>query len=188
MNVFLSRLVYQVPSKLQQSFSFWNMGRSKLESCPLPSIDRSSNMKTVCSVSFRPVTSQNGRLKTVGKSHGKVKEISSLRGKFLEVHSQTGSHSWASSNSISNLQRQRSSSDRWLHAAPERDLDSILSLHSSLYNFEERRETVWWSYSVPFFPNKRALLEIQVLKAFLYFLPFLYQEEAHVGFLGGKRH
>ncbi|KAG2371481.1 Protein TIC 100 [Vigna angularis] len=137
-----SSLISTVPSKLQQSFSFWNMGRSKLESGPLPSIDRSSNMKTVCSVSFRPVTSQKGRLKTLGKTHGKVKEISSLRGKFLEVHSQTGSHSWASSNSISNLQRRRSSSDRWLHAAPERDLDSILSLHSSLYNFEQRRETV----------------------------------------------
>jgi len=142
MNIFLSRLVYQVPSKLQQSFSFWNMGRSKLESGPLPNIDRSSNMKTVCSVSFRPVISQKGSLKTVGKTRGKVKARSSLRGKFLEVQSQTRSHLLASANSRSNLRRPRSSSDMWLHAAPERDLDSILSLHSSLYNFEQRRETV----------------------------------------------
>ncbi|ESW22100.1 hypothetical protein PHAVU_005G127300 [Phaseolus vulgaris] len=132
-----SSLISTVPSKLQQSFSFWNMGRSKLESGPPPSIDR-SKMKTVCSVSFRSLTSQKGSLKTVGK----LKARSSLRGKILEVHSQTRSHLSSSANSISNLQRPRSSSDVWLHAAPERDLDSILSLHSSLYNFEQRREIV----------------------------------------------
>ncbi|KAG4981030.1 hypothetical protein AAZX31_12G171100 [Glycine max] len=131
-----SSLISAVPAKLQLSFSFWNKGRSKPESVPPPCTDRLSNMKTVDSVNFRPVTSQNGSLKAVGKTHGKVKTRSSLGGKFLGVHSQTRSHMLASANSRSNLKEPRVSSDMWLHAAPERDLDSILSLHSSLYYFE----------------------------------------------------
>ncbi|TKY48614.1 MORN motif [Spatholobus suberectus] len=137
-----SSLISAVPFKLQQSFSFWNKGRSKPESVPPPCIDCSSNMKTIDSVSFHPVTGQTGSLKAVGKTHGKVKARSSLGGKFLGVHSQTRSHLLASANSRSNLKGPRVSSDMWLHAAPERDLDSILSLHSSLYNFKEHRETI----------------------------------------------
>ncbi|CAJ1955801.1 unnamed protein product [Sphenostylis stenocarpa] len=136
-----SSLISAVPSKLQQSFSFLNKRRSKPESAPLTNIDRGSNMK-VHSISFRPLTSQKGGFKAVGKTHGKVKATSSVRGKFLEVHSQTRSHLLASANSRSSLKGPRGSSDMWLHAAPERDLDSILSLHSSLYNFEQRRDSV----------------------------------------------
>ena len=173
MNIFLCCLVYQIPSKLQLSFSFWNKGRSKPKPVPPPCIDSLSNMKTVDSVNFRPVTSQNGSLKAVGKTHGKVKTRSSFGGKFLGVHSQTRSHLLASANSSSNLKEPRVSSDMWLHAAPERDLDSILSLHSSLYYFEQHREIIWWSCTVHFFPNKRGSLEIQVLRAVLLLLPFL---------------
>ncbi|KAK7324886.1 hypothetical protein VNO77_28792 [Canavalia gladiata] len=137
-------LISAVPSKLQLSFSFWNKGGSKLESVPPPCIDRFSNVKTVDSVSFRPLTGQKGSLKAVGRTHGKIKARSYLGGKFLGVHSlsRCRSHFLASANSRSNLKEPRVSSDMWLHAAPERDLDSILSLHSSLYNFEEHRETV----------------------------------------------
>ncbi|RDX60764.1 Protein TIC 100, partial [Mucuna pruriens] len=132
-----SSLISAVPSKLQQSFSFWNKGRSKSESVPPPCIDRLGKMKTVDSVSFRPVTGQKGRLKAVGITHGKVKAKSSLAGKFLRVPFQTRSYLLASANSRSNLKEPRVNCDMWLHAAPGRDLDSILSLHSSLYNFEQ---------------------------------------------------
>ncbi|KAK7402078.1 hypothetical protein VNO78_14057 [Psophocarpus tetragonolobus] len=135
-------LISAVPFKLQQSFSFWNKGRSKVESVPPPCIDRFCNMKTVDSVSFQPVTGL-GSLKAVGKTHGKVKARSSLGGKFLGVHSQTRSHLLASENSKSSLKESRVSRAMWLHAAPERDLDRILSLHSPLYNFEQHREIVW---------------------------------------------
>ncbi|XP_027341047.1 protein TIC 100 [Abrus precatorius] len=139
-----SSLISAVPSKLQQSFSFWNMGGSKQESVPTPCIAHFRNVKTADSVTFRPVTGQKGRLKTVGKTHGKVKARSSLDGKFLGVCSlsQTRSRLLVSANSRSNLKESRVGSDMWLHAAPERDLDCILSLHSSLYNFEEHRATV----------------------------------------------
>ncbi|KAK7272204.1 hypothetical protein RJT34_28668 [Clitoria ternatea] len=136
-------LISAVPSKLQQSFLFWNRGRSKLESVPPPCIDYFRNMKTVDLVSFRRVTCQMGGLKAVG-THGKAKARSSLHGKFLEVRSlsQTRLRLLDSANSKCYLKEPRGGSDMWLHAAPESDLDSILSLHSSLYNFEEHRENI----------------------------------------------
>nr|KYP51840.1 hypothetical protein KK1_026365 [Cajanus cajan] len=139
-----SSLISAVPSKLQQSFSFWNKGRSKPASVPSPCIDHYSNVKTVDSISFPLVIGQKGSLKAVGKTYGKVKARSSLGGRFLAVRllSKTRSHLLASANYRSNLKEPRVSSDMWLHAAPERDLDSILSLHSSLYNFEQHRESV----------------------------------------------
>lgn len=133
----------QVPSKLQQSFLFWNKGGSKPELVSAQRIDRSRDVKTVDSVRFPPVISQKGRLKAVGKTHEKVKARSYLGGKFIEVSAmpQTRSRYMASASSKSNLKERRVSGDAWLHAAPERDLDRILSLHSLMYNFEQHRET-----------------------------------------------
>lgn len=123
-------LACQVPSKLQQSFSFWNKGRSKPELVCSRHTDGFSNVKTVESVSFRPVIGLKGRLKAVGITHGRVSVRSCSGG------NQTRSCSLASADSHNNLKGPRVSGDLWLHGAPERDLDSILSMHSSMYNFE----------------------------------------------------
>ena len=137
-------LAYQVPCKLQQSFSFWSKGRSKPELVPPLRNDHINNVKKVDSVSFRPVIGQKGSLKAVGRAHWRVTARSCSGGKFLEVRtlSNTRSRLLASANSKSNLKEPRASGVMWLHVAPERDLDSILSLHSSMYNFEEHRGTV----------------------------------------------
>ncbi|XP_061345393.1 protein TIC 100 [Gastrolobium bilobum] len=129
-----SSLIYAVPNKLQQSFSFWNKGGQKPELVPPLCVDRVSNVKSVDSVSFRPLIGLKGSLKAVGKTQWRVKAISSL--------SQTRSRLLASPNSKSNLKEPGVSGDVWLHAAPERDLDSILSLHSSMYNYKEHRGTL----------------------------------------------
>ncbi|MED6210806.1 hypothetical protein PIB30_067637 [Stylosanthes scabra] len=135
-------LITAVPCKLQQSFSFWNKGRSKLEPKALHS-DCTSDLKTVDSVRFRQVTAQNVGLKAIGKAHRSVKAISSSGGKFSEAwSSKTRSHFLDSGNSKRNLMEPRDSSIMWLHEAPERDIDSILSLHSSICSFQDHRDTV----------------------------------------------
>lgn len=94
---------------------------------PAQRSDPISDVKTVDSVSFLRMIGQKGRLKAVGKTHEKIKASMS----------QTRSCFMVSANSRSGLKEQRVSGDVWLHATPERDLDSILSLHSisSMYNF-----------------------------------------------------
>lgn len=89
--------------------------------------------------------SQKGSLKAVGQTHEKVEARSYSGGKFLDVLtlSQNRSRFLASAKSRINLKAPRvRGGDVWLNVAPERDLDSILSLHSSIYNFEEHRETI----------------------------------------------
>ncbi|KAE9585798.1 hypothetical protein Lal_00010300 [Lupinus albus] len=138
-----SSLISVVPSKLLKSFSFWNKGGSKPELISPIYIDRFSKAKTVDSVSFRPLIGQKCSLKAVGQTHGKVNTRSYSGRKLLDVHrlSQSRSCFLASEKSKNNLKAPRVSSDMWLHAAPERDLDSILSLHSTIYDFEEHRKT-----------------------------------------------
>ncbi|KAL5081870.1 hypothetical protein RYX36_010291 [Vicia faba] len=135
-----SSLISAVPSKLQQSFTFWNKVGSKPGLIPpAQRTDRTSDVKTVSSVSFPPATGQKGRLKATGKTQEKAEARSYLGGKFLEVSamSQTRSCYMASASSKSISKEQRRSGDVWLHSAPERDLDSVLSLNSisSMNNF-----------------------------------------------------
>lgn len=143
---FIVYLAYQVPSKLQQSFTFWNKVGSKSGLVvPAQRIDRTSDVKTVASVSFPPLTGQKGRLKATGKTHEKVEARSYLGGKFLEVSSmsQTRSCYMASASSKSNSKEQRRNGGAWLHSAPKRDLDSVLSLNSisSVNNFYPNTQT-----------------------------------------------
>jgi hypothetical protein len=131
-------LACQVPSKLQQSFSFWNKVVSKPGSVPVQRIDRTSDVERVGSVSFPLVTSQKGRLKAAGKTREKVEARSYLGRKFLQASSMSHNRSCniASAISKSNSKERRMSGDTWLNAAPEMDLDNILSLHSvsSMYD------------------------------------------------------
>jgi hypothetical protein len=129
-------LAFQVPSKLQQSFPFWNKVGSKPGLVPAQHIDHISDVKTAGSVSFPPVIGQKGRLKAVGKAHEKVESRSYSGGRFLEASSMSQTRP-CYTTSKSNSKERRMSGNMWLHAAPERDLDNILSLHSasSMYNF-----------------------------------------------------
>ncbi|GAU35022.1 hypothetical protein TSUD_103450 [Trifolium subterraneum] len=133
-----SSLISAVPSKLQQSFSFWNKVVSKPGSVPVQRIDHISDVKRVGSVSFPCVTGQNCRLKAAGKTHEKVNARSYLGRKFHEASSMSHTRpcNMASASSKSNSKEWRMSGDVWLHAAPEMDLDNILSLHSvsSMYD------------------------------------------------------
>ncbi|KAI5412380.1 protein TIC 100 [Lathyrus oleraceus] len=137
-----SSLISAVPSKLQQSFTFWNKVGPKPALVPLQRIDRTSE---VASVSFPLVTGQKGRLNATGKTKEKVEARSYLGGKFLEVSSMSKTRScyMASASSKSNSKEQRRSGNAWLHSAPERDLDSILSLNSisSVNNFYPDTQT-----------------------------------------------
>lgn len=95
---------------------------------PTQRSDPITDVKTVDSVSFPPMIGQKCRLKAAAKTHEKVNASMS----------QTRSCSVFSKNLRSGeLKERRVSGDVWLHAAPERDLDNILSLHSisSMYNF-----------------------------------------------------
>lgn len=135
-------LACQVPSKLQQSFTFWNKVGPKPALVPPQRIDRTSE---VASVSFPLVTGQKGRLNATGKTKEKVEARSYLGGKFLEVSSMSKTQScyMASASSKSNSKEQRRSGNAWLHSAPERDLDMVLSLNSisSVNNFYPDTQT-----------------------------------------------
>ncbi|KAL2331960.1 hypothetical protein Fmac_019541 [Flemingia macrophylla] len=148
-----SSLISAVPSKVQQSFSFWSKGRSKPATVPPSCIDHFGSMKRVNSVSFPRLTNPKCGLKAVNKTHGKVNARSTLGGRFRAVRPlpQTRSNLLGSAKYRSNLKEPRVSCDMRLQAAPERDLDSILSLQSSLYNFENNIRRAFDDRICPFF-------------------------------------
>ncbi|KAI4322370.1 hypothetical protein L6164_022073 [Bauhinia variegata] len=133
-------LVSGVPPKLQNSFSLWKKGGSKPRSVPPIRLD---NVKIVDSVSFPTVIGLKGSLKALGQTHGKAKERSHLVGRSsgMRPFHQTRPRSLASGNSMNNLEGPRGRHDMWLHAAPESDLDNLLSLHTLVYKSEAQRET-----------------------------------------------
>ncbi|GLT61243.1 hypothetical protein SLA2020_339650 [Shorea laevis] len=100
-------------------------------------------LKTVDTVSFPPVFGSKGRLRA-GQTHGKVhiRSHSSRRLSQLRSLSQILSCSSASGDSETSLTEPRRRSSCWLHRAPERDSDSILSLHTPMHYLEPYRETI----------------------------------------------
>ncbi|KAF7805677.1 protein TIC 100 [Senna tora] len=130
-----SSLVSGVPFKLQNPFSLLKKDKSKSELVAPLRIDSFSDLKTV---HFRQVIGQKGSLKAVGQIQGRVKARSHSNGKSFQVCSLSRAQcrSLGSTNSKSILKEARTKGDIWLHAAPDRDLDSILSLHTPLYNLK----------------------------------------------------
>ncbi|CAK8535338.1 unnamed protein product [Lathyrus sativus] len=140
-----SSLISAVPSKLQQSFTFWNKVGSKPALVLPQRIDPTSEVKIFASVSFPLATGQKCRLNATGKAKGRVEARSYLGGKFLEVSSMSRTRScyMASASLKNNSKEQRRSGDAWLHSVPERDLDRVLSLNSisSVNNFYPNTQT-----------------------------------------------
>jgi hypothetical protein len=129
---------------LQQSFLSWKEARSMQRAAPPTCVEGpSGRLRTVDSVSFPPVFSSKGRLKA-GQTLGKVQVRSHSSGRLSQLRSLSRilSHSSASGNSKTSLAEPRSSSSCWLHRAPVRDSDRILSLQTPMHYLEPYRETI----------------------------------------------
>lgn len=131
-------MALQVPFKLQNPFTLFKKGKSKSELVPPSLIDGFSNMKRVDSVSFRPVISQKRSLKAVGQTQGRIKARIRSDGICFRVCSSSQTQCWSlhSANSKSNSKYPRMKGNMWLHAAPEKDVDSVLSLHTPMDNLK----------------------------------------------------
>ncbi|KAK4255203.1 hypothetical protein QN277_008228 [Acacia crassicarpa] len=133
-----SNIVSGVPFRMQSPFSLLKKGKSKSQSVPPLSIDGFSNVRTFDSVSFRPVIGQKRRLKAIGQTLGRINVKSHSDKKCFKVRSssRTQCHSLDSSGFRNKLEEPRTNSAMWLHTAPERDLDSVLSLHTPAHNLK----------------------------------------------------
>lgn len=119
-------LILQVPSRLQESFLSWKERRSPPQTTPSScNEDSSCDLHMIGSVSFFRLPPQNVSLRAARQGLGRhsrrrTSQLHSLS-RVLCVNSQT------------NLKEQRPRSQNWLHAAPERDSDKILSLHIPVF-------------------------------------------------------
>ncbi|XP_028776973.1 protein TIC 100, partial [Neltuma alba] len=147
-------LVSGVPFRMQSPFFLLKKGKSKSQSTPPLSADDFSNVRTFDSVSFRPVIGQKRSLKAIGQTLGRVKVKSHSDRKCFKVRSlsRTPCHSPDSSSFRNKLEETGTRRGMWLHTAPGRDLDSVLSLHTPVHSLKHiERECVgeWDS----FYPN-----------------------------------
>ncbi|KAG5239255.1 protein TIC [Salix suchowensis] len=138
-------LLSTVPSRLQQSFLVW---KKRLPQMATPSlcVENPNDLSgMVNSVSFPPVLGQRGgRLRAESCADQRFQATNHSIGKMSQLHSLSRilSHRSASENPRENLKRPRKQRRPWLHAAPERDSDSILSLHTQLYRLESYTDTI----------------------------------------------
>ncbi|BBH05088.1 Membrane Occupation and Recognition Nexus repeat-containing protein, partial [Prunus dulcis] len=128
-----SSFVSGVPSRLQQSFLSWKdsrpMPKAAISSCSEAS---SSLLKAVDSVIFPPVVGPKVNLKATRQRHFNFQAKTSSNGRLCRLRpiSQICSPHSASMNTRISPKESRSRNHRWPHAAPERESDSILSLHT----------------------------------------------------------
>jgi len=134
----------QVPSRLQQSFLTWKK-RLPQKATPSLCVESPNDLSgMVNSVSFPPVLGQKGRLRAESCADQRIQATNHSIGKMSRLHSLSRilSHPSASVNPRENLKKPRKQRHPWLHAAPERDSDSILSLHTQLYYLESYTNTI----------------------------------------------
>lgn len=142
-NIFL--LPLQVPLMLQRSFLAWKKGRTGLRAASPLGVEAPSGLpETVNSVSFPPFLGSRGRLRAVVEDGGKVQVQSHSNVRLSQLHSlsQILSRSSGSVKSKRSLTEARRMSNGWLHKAPVRDFDSILSLHTPEHYLEPYRKTI----------------------------------------------
>ncbi|XP_034688262.1 protein TIC 100 [Vitis riparia] len=130
-------LISMVPSRLQQSFVSWKERTSSRKLVITPSIEGTNDRsETFDSVSFPLVLGQNGRLRATTQAGQQFQ---------VRCHSSHGksqsriisSCSAASVNSKRKPKPEKTSQGHiWQHAAPEGDLDNILSLHIPIHYLE----------------------------------------------------
>ena len=142
----LSQLTLQVPFRMQNPFSLLKNGKSKSHLSPplsiyglsnvktFDSVDGVSNVKTFDSVSFPLVIGQKRSLKATGQTYGRVKVKSHSDKKCFKVRNQC--HSLDSSSFRNKLEEPTMKGTKWLHTAPDRDLDGVLSLHTQVHNLK----------------------------------------------------
>lgn len=137
-------LLSTVPSRLQQSFLTWKK-RLPQNATPSLCVESPNDLSgMVDSVSFPPVLGQKGRLRAESCADQRIQATNHSIGKMSRLHSLSRilSHPSASVNPGENLKKPRKQRHPWLHAAPERDSDSILSLHTQLYYLESYTNTI----------------------------------------------
>ena len=142
----------QVPSRLQQSFLVWKKRLPQMAT-PFLCVENPNDLSgMVNSVSFPPVLGQRGgRLRAESCADQRFQATNHSIGKMSQLHSLSRilSHRSASENPRENLKRPRKQRRPWLHAAPERDSDSILSLHTQLYCLESYTNTIEYEPLTP---------------------------------------
>ncbi|KAL6204948.1 hypothetical protein ACLB2K_022214 [Fragaria x ananassa] len=134
-----SSLVSGVPSKLQQSFLAWKDSKAIPKTATSLRNEASCcNLKTVDLVSFPPMLVPKVNLKARKQRHLNIqaKISSNRRLSQLQPLSQISSHHSASMNTRISPGEMRLKNNSWLHASPERESDSILSLHTPWYLLE----------------------------------------------------
>ncbi|XP_031275715.1 protein TIC 100-like isoform X1 [Pistacia vera] len=131
---FASRsLVSSVPSRLQQSFLLWKEGRL-LPKPTTPCIqDHKYHPVPVDTVHFPSVLSHKGSLKAMIQAHQKFQPRNRSNGRS-HLHS-------ASVGPKRVVKAARAHTHSWLHAAPDLDVDQILSLHTPIYFFKSYTDT-----------------------------------------------
>ncbi|KAJ8768183.1 hypothetical protein K2173_021123 [Erythroxylum novogranatense] len=131
------RLLSAIPSRLQQSILAWK--ENQLPKKPTHSLDLEGlcGVSRTKSVNFRPIHGQKGRLRASFGENERLGARSHSCRKTSQLHSL--SRTLCPSACVKpnpRLIRPRTPSQTWLHAAPERDSDNVLSLHSQLSIFE----------------------------------------------------
>ncbi|KDP34372.1 hypothetical protein JCGZ_11255 [Jatropha curcas] len=129
-----SSILSSVPCRLQQSFLVW---KNRLQQKPTPPLQVESTdvlSGRVSSVTFPTIIGQKGSLRAKSYVNQRFRPRNYSSGKTSQLHSLSRilSSPSASVNPKKRLKVSRKQSHTWLHAAPETDSDSILSLHSQV--------------------------------------------------------
>lgn len=140
-----STIVSGVPSRLQQSFLAWKNSRAIPKTATSSCHEASCGiLKAVDSVSFPPVVGPKVNLKAIKQRclNFQAKISSTRRLSQLRPSSQISTHHSASMNIRISPREMRLRNNSWLHPAPERESDSILSLHTPWYHLKPNEETI----------------------------------------------
>ncbi|KAF2300736.1 hypothetical protein GH714_015432 [Hevea brasiliensis] len=131
-----------VPSGLQKSFLAWKNRLPQKSTSSLPAEGPNVLPGEVNSVSFPAIIGQKGSLKAKSNVNQMFRSRNRSIGK-MSLHSLSRILLCppASREPEKRLKISRKQSHAWLHAAPERDSDIILSLHTQVYCLESQAET-----------------------------------------------
>ncbi|XP_057989895.1 protein TIC 100 isoform X1 [Hevea brasiliensis] len=137
-----SSLLSAVPSGLQKSFLAWKNRLPQKSTSSLPAEGPNVLPGEVNSVSFPAIIGQKGSLKAKSNVNQMFRSRNRSIGK-MSLHSLSRILLCppASREPEKRLKISRKQSHAWLHAAPERDSDIILSLHTQVYCLESQAET-----------------------------------------------
>lgn len=135
---------FQVPSRLQQPFLAWKDRLLQKPTPPLHLDGPNGHSGMVNSVSFPPILGQKGSLRAKSRTNQKFRARNQPTGKMSELRSLSRIISCpsASVNHKESLRMPRTHSHTWLHTAPERDSDRILSLHTQWCCLESHTNTI----------------------------------------------